>query len=61
MNRFDDQENILNRSSSYFHPRPNYNYLLNQNGNSFTPNALKRNNMLKSKFLNNFANYAAFE
>ena len=61
INRFDDQENILNRSSSYFHPRPNYNYLLNQNGNSFTPNALKRNNMLKSKFLNNFANYAAFE
>ena len=60
-NKNEDQENELNRSSSYFHPKPNYYSLLNKNGNSFTPNALKRNNFLKAKFLNNFGNYRAFE
>jgi len=60
-NKNEDQENELNRSSSYFHPKPNYYSLLNKNGNSYTPNALKRNNFLKAKFLNNFGNYRAFE
>ena len=60
-NKDEDQSNELNRSSSYFHPRQNYYSLFNQNGNSFTPNALKRNNILKSKFLDNFGNYRAFE
>ena len=60
-NRNEEQENELNRSSSYFHPKVNYYSLLNRNGNSYTPNALKRNNFLKAKFLNNFGNYRAFE
>ena len=53
----DEEQNSLNRSSSYFHPRPSYYSLFNQNGNAYTPNAIKRNNLLKSKFLNNFGNY----
>ena len=61
LNKEDEESNALNRSSSYFHPKPTYYSLLNQNGNSYTPNALKRNNLLKSKFLNNFGNYRAFE
>ena len=57
-NRDDDQNNELNRSSSYFHPKQNYYSMLNnKNENSFTPNALKRNNVLKTKFLNNLRNY----
>ena len=57
-NKDDDQTNELNRSSSYFHPRQNYYSMLNnKNENTFTPNALKRNNVLKTKFLNNLGNY----
>ena len=59
-NNDDEQENILNRSSSYFHPRSGYYSLLNQNVNSNTPNVLKRNNLVNAKFLNNFGNYRAF-
>ena len=59
-NNDDEQENILNRSSSYFHPRSGYYSLLNQNVNSNTPNVLKRNNLINAKFLNNFGNYRAF-
>ena len=55
-----EEVNVLNRSSSYFHPRPSYYSLLNQNGNSYTPNAIKRNNILKRKFLNKLENYGAF-
>ena len=49
-NNDDEQENILNRSSSYFHPRSGYYSLLNQNVNSNTPNVLKRNNLVNAKY-----------
>ena len=62
VNREEEQNNELNRSSSYFHPKPNYYSMINnQSGNLYAPNALKRNNMLKTKFLNNLGNYEAFE
>ena len=60
INKDDDQENPLNRSSSYFHPKTNYYSLLNKNGNSYTQNVLKKNHLIKSKFLNNLGDYGAF-
>ena len=57
VNRDDDQTNELNRSSSYFHPKTNYYSMLNNKNESFTPNDLKRNNVLKTKFINNLGNY----
>ena len=60
INKDDEQENPLNRSSSFFHPKPNYYSLLNHNMNSYTQTALRKNNQTKSKFLNNFGNYGPF-